>query len=117
MKDFDEVLLVTGIANEDYLLKYIHSQVNHVYTLVFEDHHLFNAHEVSQMKLKFDHMPATNKAIITTEKDATRLILHRDYIQQQGLSIWVLPLKVSFLNEDGAAFDKKVKDFLLNFKV
>ena len=117
LTDFDQVLLVTGIAHEDYLLKYIYSQVNQVYTLVFEDHHLFNAHEVSQMKLKFDHISSTNKAIITTEKDATRLILHKDYIQEQGISIWVLPLKVSFLGLDGQGFDKRIKDFLLNFKV
>ena len=113
----DDVLLVTGIANEDYLLKYIETQVAHVYSFVFEDHHLFNAHEVSQMKLKFDHIESNNKAIVTTEKDATRLILHRDYIRENNLSIWILPLKVQFLDNDGELFDQRVRDFLLNFKV
>ena len=56
------------------------------------------------------------KIIITTEKDATRLSLHKDYITKHQMPIYVLPAKVSFVAEDGQAFDEEIKKFLLEFK-
>ena len=116
LSTFEEVLLVTGIANESYLLDHIETKVAKVHTMSFEDHHLFSPHEVSNIKLAFENMAGAKKAIITTEKDATRLLLHKEFIRDNQLPIFILPLKVSFLDDDGVLFNQKVKDFLLNFK-
>lgn len=111
-----EVVLLTAIANESYLEDYLYESVAEVHNMAFEDHHYFSPHEVSLMKQLYDQVEPKEKVIITTEKDATRLILHRDYLVQHQLPVYVLPLQVSFLDEDGPIFNNLMKDFLMNFK-
>ena len=54
--------------------------------------------------------------ILTTEKDATRLDIHRALLLQRNLPIYILPLRVEFNDEEPEAFDDVIKDWLLNFK-
>ena len=117
ISDFDAVILVSAIANENYLYRYVAGQNPNVHTMSFEDHHLFSPHEMSILKQQYDHLSETqNVAIISTEKDATRLILHRDFILQAKLPLHILPVQVAFLDEDKKGFDDTVKSFLINFK-
>ena len=111
-----DVLLICAIANTDYLLSYLYDQVNEVKALEYEDHHYFTEFDISNLKNEFDKMESDNKIILTTEKDAMRLELHRDFIVKNKLPVFVLPVSVAFHFNDGALFDKDVKDFLLNFR-
>jgi len=116
MEENVSVLLISAIANTDYLLEHLHRQSPHVQTLDYEDHHYFDRRDLGNLKLRFDEMPGKHKAIITTEKDATRLELHRDYIVKEQLPIFVLPLAVRFHFGEGPEFDTLVRDYLLEFK-
>jgi tetraacyldisaccharide 4'-kinase len=111
-----EVLLVTGIANTDYLVSKLSSICKAVTTLSFEDHRLFSNYDVAQMKRLYDNLNGRKKVIITTEKDATRLELHRDYILNNQMDIFILPIKVRFLFEEELTFDNLIKNRLLNFR-
>ncbi len=116
LADYDELILLSAIADESYLLDYLEQKADRVHTMIFEDHHYFSPHEVSLLKQKYENLKYKNAAIVTTEKDATRLILHHEFIRQHDLPILVLPLKVSFVDNDGDAFDLAVQNFLLSFK-
>jgi len=115
-KDLD-ILLICAIARTDYLLDYLDSAVNEVQVLEYEDHHYFTKFDVSNLLNRFNNMESKKKLILTTEKDAVRLEMHREFILENKLPILVLPLKVAFLFEDGQRFDSEVKNFLLNFKI
>ncbi len=117
LSDFEEVVLISAIAQTDYMMEYVLSQVESVHPMSFEDHHYFSPHEMSLLKLKYEQITDKRKAILTTEKDATRLILHREYIVAERLPIYILPARVTFLMEEGSIFDAAIKDFLLSFKV
>jgi tetraacyldisaccharide 4'-kinase len=112
-----EVLLISAIANTDYLMEYLEQQVAEVHTLEFEDHHYFTGYDMGRLKQQFDRIDTRRKVIITTEKDATRLELHRPFLIEQRLPIFVLPVVVNFLFEEGPQFDQQVKQYLLDFKV
>lgn len=112
-----EVLLISAIANTDYLLGYLESQVAEVHTLEFEDHHFFTAYDMGRLKENFGRIETRRKVILTTEKDATRLELHRGFLVEQRLPIFVLPVAVKFHFDEGARFDQQVRQFLLDFKV
>jgi tetraacyldisaccharide 4'-kinase len=116
LQRFERVILITAIAQESYLLDYIERLVSEVHTMTFEDHHVYSPHEMSLLKQQYDHLGSAGTAIVTTEKDATRLILHRDFIKQHQLPIMILPAQVQFLDQDGIAFNNEMKDFLMNFK-
>ena len=112
-----DVILLCAIASSEYLESYIASQVNEVITYKFEDHHYFTDRDLSTLHRSFENRQAKNKIILTTEKDAVRLLEHREFILKHKLPVFVLPIKVEFLDHDGALFDDMVKDYLLNVKV
>ncbi|NND51113.1 MAG: tetraacyldisaccharide 4'-kinase, partial [Flavobacteriaceae bacterium] len=117
LNQYDNIILVTAIANESYLLTHLSQSGSDIHTMTYEDHHVFSPHEVSLLKQQYDHLAQDSKTIIlTTEKDATRLILHREYIEENRLPILVLPIHVTFLDQDGNRFNQQIQEALLNFK-
>jgi tetraacyldisaccharide 4'-kinase len=68
----EKVLLVTGIANSNPLLKYVsaHARTEHV---SFSDHHDFKSSDIEAIHRKFDTFAHKNAVILTTEKDYVRL--------------------------------------------
>ncbi|MBK8554574.1 MAG: tetraacyldisaccharide 4'-kinase [Lewinellaceae bacterium] len=111
-----DVLLVSAIANTDYLLHHLGTSVRSVQTLEFSDHHLFTEIDMLEMKRRFDSLPSAEKIIVTTEKDATRLELHQEFIWKNQLPIFVLPATVGFFDHDEAEFQDVVRKFLMEFK-
>lgn len=112
-----DVLLVTGIARVDYLVENLSQRVKSVTTLAFEDHRIFTNYDVAHVKTLFDKMDRRKKVILTTEKDATRLELHKPYIIENQLNIFAIPVEVKFLFGEQEAFDNEIKNALLDFKI
>lgn len=111
-----DVLLISAIANTEYLTGYLEGQTRSLRVLEFEDHHYFSNFDVSQMKQIFDNIEGNRKIILTTEKDAVRLELHREFLAESKLPLFVLPLRVAFHFGEGPAFDQTVKEYLLDFR-
>jgi tetraacyldisaccharide 4'-kinase len=115
--DFDTgVLLISAIANTDYLLQYLSKQVQSIHTQEFEDHHYFEEADLMETLRRFDAMPHRNKIVITTEKDAMRMALHNDFFWKNEVPVFVLPIEVAFLDTDEVDFQADVRQFLLDFK-
>jgi len=111
-----DVLLISAIARTEYLVAYLEERVNSVTVLEYEDHHYFNNFDISQLKGVFDRLESNNKIIITTEKDAMRLELHRPFLTENKLPVFAIPVAVGFHFGEGEQFDQDIKEFLLNFK-
>ncbi len=112
-----DVLLISAIARTDYLLDYLNSKVNSVRVLEYEDHHLFDKFDMANLKSRFEDMDSDKKIIITTEKDAMRLELHKQFLLDSKLPVFALPTKVQFHDHEGEQFDHQVREFIKNFKV
>ncbi len=112
-----EVLLICAIAKTDYLVDYLQSQTGSVRSLEFADHHYFDKEDISNLLRTFKNIESNRKVIITTEKDAMRLELHREFLIKERLPIFVLPTEVRFHFDEGPQFDELVRQYLLNFKV
>lgn len=111
------VLLISAIANTDYLLDYLEPRVESIQHLEYEDHHPFSDEDLKYQKKVYDHMEGENNIILTTEKDAMRLEPYRQQFYDWGIDIYVLPIKVEFIFSEQEKFNESIKDFLLNFKV
>ena len=85
-----KVVVLAAIAKMDYLLSYLDENVEVINTVKFEDHHYFSEQEMGRLSLMMDEYKEEEIIILTTEKDAIRLELHRDYILEQALSIFCL---------------------------
>ncbi|NUO02508.1 MAG: tetraacyldisaccharide 4'-kinase [Saprospiraceae bacterium] len=114
-----DVLLVSGIARTEYLKTYISEKSRAVFTLAYEDHHFFDDSDLSDIKKAFGNITTEGiqKMILTTEKDAVRLEMHKSFIIENKLPVFVMPVQVQFHFDEKAQFDQTIRDFLLNFKV
>lgn len=107
------VLLVCGIAAPAPLQDALRGMASLDESIIFKDHHHYTAGDVRKMKQRFDRMAGREKIIITTEKDAVKF---RSIQAQIGdLPVYVLPVEHQFLFNEGARFDKLVRDFAKQF--
>ena len=112
ISDCDEILLVTGIARPEALKKEIESRGAKVELLQFGDHHNFTSAELEQIATRFKEMRGASKAIITTEKDATRLLQRSNLPQVIKENIYALPIKVEFLEGEEKVFNQIIENYV-----
>jgi len=108
-----EVLLVSGIANPRPLKKYLLDNSNTYYEMLFSDHHIFTIDDWKEIAKRFHSIQAPSKIILTTEKDAVRLIKFDQELRD--LPVFVLPIEMKFLNGEGKRFDDLIVKFIKEF--
>ena len=111
-----DVVLIAAIARTEYLVDFLETKVNSVTTLKYEDHRLFTKQDIGHLKRTFDQLDSNRKVILTTEKDAMRLEMHREFLIEHRVPIFSLPVRVAFHFDEGQNFDALVKDYMLEFK-
>lgn len=97
-----EFVLVTGIAQPSALLHYLDTHRANYKHLSFSDHHRFSTLDIKQIKVT-----AGKKPILTTEKDAVRL---QSLLPQE--SLFVLPIKIQFLNDSTSLMTAVKRQFV-----
>lgn len=113
INDKVEVLLVSGIANPAPLKRWLGDRSRTYYEQAYGDHHIFTIDDLNHIIRRFNSISAHNKIILTTEKDAVRLIKFRQELEDWPF--YVLPIEPRFLfNEQGRFTDLIVK-FINNF--
>lgn len=105
----NEVLLITGIAHPDQLKHHLEKKyiVSHI---AFQDHHNFSVNDCKKIINKFKSLKNTSKAIVTTEKDALRLLAPDIREMLKNLPFFYIPIHVSFL--EGKEFENTIKKFV-----
>lgn len=109
-----EVLMVTGIANPAPLKRWLNEVSRTYYELAYSDHHIFTIDDLNTIIRRFDGIAAENKIILTTEKDAVRLVKFRQELE--GWPIYVVPIKPRFLFGDEPVFTNLITKFITEFK-
>ena len=107
-----EVLLVTGIANPAPLKAEIERRGAKVTLMRFGDHHNFTTAELGAIDGKFRAIGCNDKAIITTEKDATRLLQRNDLPPAIKESTYVLPIKIEIMADGQKEFNQIIEDYV-----
>ena len=106
-------LMVTGIAKPKSMLEELENRFNKVYTRVFEDHHNFTIEDIKSIIRTYKNIDSQNKALITTEKDATRLYAFKSEFIKAGIEIYCLPILVNFNEEnEKVSFNQAIKHYL-----
>ena len=109
----NEVLLVCGIANPEPLTSYIHESTSTYDALFFSDHHIFSIDDLDDIVSRFNNIKNENTIILTTEKDAVRLVKFSDKLAE--LPFYVLPISFTFLFEQEKEFNEIVSQYPLAF--
>lgn len=110
-----EVLLITGIANPR-SLKTLLEEYTATYNFIqYPDHHIFTIDDLKEIRKKFRQIESPEKIIITTEKDAVRLIKFNTDLAD--LPLYVIPVRHHFLFGEAEKFNELVFDFINNFRM
>lgn len=111
----EEVLMVTAIANPEPLKQRLEKEYKKVYLLTYADHHYFTFDDIEEIHEAFTHIQNPNKIIVTTEKDAARLILLQDKLVALGLPIYVQRIGVYFLFNEQQTFNDLIHPFVRKY--
>lgn len=105
------ILLVTGIARPQPIVEELKKHTDNVVTMSFPDHHDFRSRDIKRIDKAFSAITATDKMIITTEKDAVRLI---DNPKADALKpyIYVLPIEIEFLRDQAESFNNYIISYV-----
>ncbi len=111
----DEILLVCGIANPKPLKELLLKTALTYHQKNYNDHHIFSIDDLKEIKQLFEAIDAKEKFILTTEKDAVRLMKFTDALEH--LPIYVLPIKHQFLFNEGDIFNELVIRYITTFSL
>lgn len=104
------IILLTGIANTDYLKSYIEKHYNIIDHLNYPDHYIYKPEDIKEWEQKYKSNFDNGVVIITTSKDAARLHALNVSIETP---IMVLPVEVDFGNDE-KDFEKLVLDKIVH---
>lgn len=105
------VVLITGIADASLLKAEIDAKVGEVIHFDYGDHHTFTEQELEIIHSNYPEQ----KSWLTTEKDAVRLMLHKEWLLKNGIQLFCVPIKMRFIGQNKDAFKFLFLDFLQFF--
>lgn len=85
----ERCIAVSGIAKSKLFVEAVSEKIKLVKHFDYPDHYSFSEKDIDSWS-KFSDC----KVIVTTEKDAIRLIEHKDYLDSKNLKIYSLPIKM-----------------------
>ncbi len=108
------LLVVTGVANPKPFSRYLRRHKAKVKLRRFADHHNFTAADMESIEEQFNQLPGDRKYIITTEKDAVRLLNNPYFPHSLKKYIFYIPIKVEFIEQGDSDFtlgiEKTIRD-------
>ena len=104
LREDDAVLCLTGIATPKPLVRYLRQFAARVKVMHFDDHHFFTRRDFSDIFKVYNQLEGKRKFIITTEKDAVRIMNNPYFPPTCRHCIFYIPMRVGFLEMEGSNF-------------
>ncbi|MBQ1584767.1 MAG: tetraacyldisaccharide 4'-kinase [Muribaculaceae bacterium] len=104
LREDDAVLCLTGIATPKPLVRYLRQFAARVKVMHFDDHHFFTRRDFSDIFKVYNQLEGKRKFIITTEKDAVRIMNNPYFPPTRRHCIFYIPMRVGFLEMEGSNF-------------
>ena len=104
LRDDDALLCLTGIATPKPLVRYLRQFSTRIKVMHFDDHHFFTRRDFGDIFKVYNSLEGKRKFIITTEKDAVRIMNNPYYPPTKRNCIFYIPMRVGFLEMEGANF-------------
>ncbi len=111
-KQYSTIILFTGIANPYPLKDNLRYRCRELISLDFPDHHNYTKNDILLILKTWDEQFTKHKLIVTTEKDAMRLI-NSPYLRLlKDLPMVYLPIEVKFHGQDKNNFNTQIINYV-----
>lgn len=111
-KRYSHIVLFVGIANPYPLQDQLKRYCTELTTLLYPDHHQYSVADLDKIKRIFDELYTRNKLLVTTEKDAMRLINPDLMDKAMNMPIHYMPIEIEFHNGDKVAFEEQILQYV-----
>lgn len=110
-------VVLSAIADSEYMEDYVTEHVEYSMIMSYADHHDFSSTDISRVIENYQSIKGSRKVVLTTEKDAVRLLPFRDVFIENKVPVFLLPIQVRFIFNDIHDFDNYIKEELLKIRV
>ena len=107
-----EIILITGIAGPQHFKRFARSISTKIIDLVYPDHHDFNESDIQTLTETFASVTSDNKIVLTTWKDAVRLIELKNIPEEIKKVLFFVPIKIFFLYDDTLNFETQIINYV-----
>jgi len=101
------ILLLTGIASPRQMVEDLSPVVKSITPMTFADHHNFKRKDIEKLNEVYASMPSP-KLIVTTEKDAARLITCENLSEEVKKNLYHLPIRINFMLDQEELFNENI---------
>ncbi len=113
VKHGDEVITLSGIGNPSTFIGGLEKNYKIVDNITFNDHHVYKVKDLKDITKKLQEHP--NAMIITTEKDAVKMIKSKKIDLEIREKLFYIPINISFIDDSkGDLFSKLQQDVIKN---
>lgn len=106
------VLLVTGIASNEKMIRDLEGYFRELIPMPFSDHHHFTIRDINAIFKRFSEIENPDKFILVTEKDAVRLAQMPKMTDELKPDLYYIPIEVNFLQDQKQNFNSKIIDYV-----
>ncbi|MFK5855878.1 MAG: tetraacyldisaccharide 4'-kinase [Bacteroidota bacterium] len=111
-KNINTIVLFCGIANSYPLQEYLRDMCMELLVIDFPDHHTYSKKDLQTVSKTFNDEFTQNKIIITTEKDAMRLIKSEYICELEELPLFYIPIEVKLHGVDKQNFSNQIEKYV-----
>jgi tetraacyldisaccharide 4'-kinase len=113
IKEGDNVLLLAGIAAPERFIEEVKRYTGKVVPMVYADHHHFTRKDIRKINNTFNQMDPADRYILTTEKDAARLLENPAIPEEWKEALYYLPITIDFRARNNQSFDRLVLNHII----
>ena len=106
------VILFTGIAYAYPLKDHLYKQCSDLQIIDFPDHHVYSRKDFQRIRKLYDDSFTQKKIVVTTEKDAMRLINSPYFSELTSVPVFYLPVEVKLHNGDEEIFNEQILNYV-----
>ena len=110
------IIVLTGIAYAEPLLKELQRYTSHIRHIRYPDHHTYTTKNISKLAEIFNAWPYTEKLIITTEKDSQRLRMPEFKQLLNTLPVYYLPVEAHIHQPDEHRFNQLIELYVRKYR-
>ncbi len=107
-RQVNNIIMFSGIANPYPLQEHLQQMCQSLVTVGFKDHHEYTEKDILGIIEEFHNILGKSKIMVTTEKDAMRLVDSPYFCHLEHLPVFYVPVKVQFHEKEKSSFDKQV---------
>ncbi|MDR0833344.1 MAG: tetraacyldisaccharide 4'-kinase [Candidatus Symbiothrix sp.] len=115
-KEGYSLLMVAGLAQPEDMIAYLKEYTTDLQPLLFPDHRDFSKKDLALIAANYATIKNEKKLIITSEKDAVRLMDSPLVPEALKSALYYLPIRVAFCNNQEKLFIQQIENHVTNFK-